>query len=529
MVKKTKRSGLFKAKSTFLLAAILLALSGGIYADDGDLQWTKTYDFDAANKAIGKQIVPADDGGYIIACEYQGLDNWYKICIIKTDANGDTTWTKLYGWTEETNYEIGSIEQTSDGGYIISGFWLQYVTEELNRGRALLIKTDENGDTLWTREYGRGDDEPFLTYNLKTAHETSDGGYILGGYICKPNFENNIYYYDGLVIRTDAAGDTLWSRIYGEDNDTLAYVCYNALETPDGGFILGGYRQYYIPRVQFDESPYFMKLSADGDSLWAQHYRGTSWTSSMYNFTITSDSGFAYCGAIFDNDTWETVAMIGKTDYKGDELWYHEYRTDPNPDETVVTHELVSIEETSDGYFIAVGIKNYRLYEEVHYRNPLVLKADAEGNLIWLNNYYDQAGSAGLWSVALTDDGGFVAAGGTSQVGGSWQDALIMKLDLATGIEDDFAGLPDKFELAQNYPNPFNMSTVISYELNNDMAVKLDIYDLLGRKIERLVDEKQTAGVHRIRWHANDIASGIYFYRIQAGDYSDSKKMFLIK
>ena len=54
MVKKTKRSGLFKAKSTFLLAAILLALSGGIYADDGDLQWTKTYDFDAANKAIGK-------------------------------------------------------------------------------------------------------------------------------------------------------------------------------------------------------------------------------------------------------------------------------------------------------------------------------------------------------------------------------------------------------------------------------------------------------------------------------------------
>ena len=93
--------------------------------------------------------------------------------------------------------------------------------------------------------------------------------------------------------------------------------------------------------------------------------------------------------------------------------------------------------------------------------------------------------------------------------------------------EDDI--LPAKHILLQNYPNPFNGSTTINYGLKQSEYVLIDIYDLLGRKIERLIQHEQPAGNHHVIWNAKDVSTGIYFYRIQAGDFLDTKKMLLLK
>jgi hypothetical protein len=518
-----KRFSLINLNMLVFLATVLPAIPGLSYADDGDLLWMQTYHNEL--KSIGKVVEQTDDGGFIIGCEYQRPDNWYRILVIKTDGEGDTLWTRCYGWGENINYEIGSIEQTSDGGYIIGGFWLRYFSEELDIGQAVLIKTDANGDTLWTRGYSR-EGERFLTYNCKTVHETSDGGYIIGGYMCKPDTLTNIYYYDGLVIRTDENGDSLWTRTYGEDIDTIDYAFYNTLETSDGSFIVGGYWQWLDWEVESYQKPFLMKLGADGDSLWAHTYR-ESWINSIYDLIITSDNGYAYCGAATIGN-WRIDLMIGKTDSEGNELWYHEYRTDVDPSQTAVTHEATSIKQTGDNAYLVCGIKNY-VQNDVSYRNPLILKADDTGDSIWLHNNYDQIGGAGLWSLELMNDGSFVVAGGTSPPGIGWTDALLAKLDLATGIDDDAVNLPGEFALLQNYPNPFNISTVISYELNHDTFVKLDIYDILGRSIKTLVDAKQPAGIHHVAWDAGGLVSGSYFYKLKAGDYNESKKMLLIK
>ena len=94
--------------------------------------------------------------------------------------------------------------------------------------------------------------------------------------------------------------------------------------------------------------------------------------------------------------------------------------------------------------------------------------------------------------------------------------------------------LPKEFQLAQNYPNPFNPETKISYALPKDCDVKLTIYNLLGQKIKVLVDEHQTAGYKHVSWDGKDdkgreVASGIYFYRIQAGEFTGSKRMVILK
>ena len=89
--------------------------------------------------------------------------------------------------------------------------------------------------------------------------------------------------------------------------------------------------------------------------------------------------------------------------------------------------------------------------------------------------------------------------------------------------------IPHKFSISQNYPNPFNSVTMIKYELSHQARVSIDIYDALGRKVTSLVNSQQPAGYHQVLWDAEDFASGIYFYKIQAGDYGETMKMVLIK
>ncbi len=106
-------------------------------------------------------------------------------------------------------------------------------------------------------------------------------------------------------------------------------------------------------------------------------------------------------------------------------------------------------------------------------------------------------------------------------------------------LQTDIAGetpqqLPDKFSVNQNYPNPFNPTTMIQYALPERARVTIDIHNLLGQRVSRLVNEIQTAGEHTAIWDGTDengnaVATGMYFYRVKAGDFMDNKKMLLIR
>lgn len=105
----------------------------------------------------------------------------------------------------------------------------------------------------------------------------------------------------------------------------------------------------------------------------------------------------------------------------------------------------------------------------------------------------------------------------------------------ATGVEDESLDrLPEQFELGQNFPNPFNPITTVEYNLPRSAFVDLTIYDILGRKVRQLIDAEQASGAHSTIWDGTDddgnlVAGGIYFYRLRAGDFGESKKMLLLK
>ncbi|WP_340105627.1 BspA family leucine-rich repeat surface protein [Rhodohalobacter sp. 8-1] len=128
---------------------------------------------------------------------------------------------------------------------------------------------------------------------------------------------------------------------------------------------------------------------------------------------------------------------------------------------------------------------------------------------------------------SMTDYYWRVQAENGSGVSG-WSDIYTFRTGMATSIDDD-AGVPTEFSLAQNYPNPFNPSAVIEFGLPEAAEVRLDVYNMLGQRIATLVNEQRAAGRHQVQFNASKLSSGTYIYRIQAGEFLQTRKMMLIK
>lgn len=191
----------------------------------GNTLWTHAYGGDSLD--WGHCVQPTSDGGYIMTGrayppgeETQYNDLW----LVKTDAQGTIEWTSSYG----TNLKDCGfcIRQTTDGSYIVTGF--TGFSAACTYGNLWLLKIDPQGDTVWTRTYGS-----FKADLGVRVEQTSDGGYIVAGGTNSLSAGGEDFW----LLKTDENGDTLWTRTYGgEDNDVL----WGMQQTSDGGYILIG-------------------------------------------------------------------------------------------------------------------------------------------------------------------------------------------------------------------------------------------------------------------------------------------------
>ena len=158
----------------------------------------------------GYSVQQTADGGYIIAgCTWSFGAGDNDVYLIKTNASGDNLWTRTYGGINDD--EGWSVQQTSDSGYIVAGWTMSFGAGEAD---VYLIKANASGDTQWTRTYGGfSDDEGY------SVQQTSDGGYVIAG----ETYSFGAGYRDVYLIKTSASGDTLWTRTYGGTNGDWGY------------------------------------------------------------------------------------------------------------------------------------------------------------------------------------------------------------------------------------------------------------------------------------------------------------------
>lgn len=247
---------------------------------NGDTTWTRTYGGNGLE--WGAYIQPTFDGGYIITGQTPAFGaGGFDVYLVKIQANGNIGWTKTYG---EIGSEYGTVvQQTSDGGYIITGS--NDNTFGFGGSDFYLIKTDSTGNHIWSKAYGHSGFE-----EGKAVRQTTDGGYIIAG-----TSENTLGPLgpDMCLIKTNSTGDTVWANVYG---GSMIDECYDVIQTSDGGYIMVGKSFSFSTNSDYDV--YVVKVSSLGIVQWSKTYGGgtTNHNETGYSIAQTNDGGYIITG-----------------------------------------------------------------------------------------------------------------------------------------------------------------------------------------------------------------------------------------
>jgi hypothetical protein len=494
----------------FIFSTVLFALNS--YAQVPDTLWSKIYNI-SPDLDDAKCIDETEDGGYIVTGSTvpNGMTSAIDIFLLKTNANGDLIWIKTYGW--DYIEEGLSVEQTVDGGYIIGGRALHIngpIPASDNHSDVWILKTDRNGDTLWTKSYG-GTGHDYCT----SIHQTLDLGYIISGtknskYAYPPNcfLDCSDYYASrAWLVRTDANGDTLWTKYFDEGS----YGNF-VRQTSDGGLILVG---SLVFGNQLDIL--LVKTNLLGELIWKKVIGGNESLEFGRDVREVSD-GFVITGHGGPLQGAVDVLLM-KTDISGEVLWTKTFGGE-------MSDSGNSLELMADGGFIVTGIKNAQWY--IHYGDVLVFETDSEGNLIW-ERVYDIRLNDYAWSSAQTRSGRIIITGMVAGTGIGDGDVWVAKMGTEPShIPDNQSNVAD-YILYQNYPNPFNPITTIEFSLPRIEFVTLKIYNILGWEVATLVSKKLAAGNYKYKWDAGSLSSGLYLYKIKAGAFQQTEKMVLLR
>jgi hypothetical protein len=259
----------------------------------GNPVWSKL--FGSSGNDYGNSVLQTSDGGYLVAGSSSDLGAGnYDAYFIRTDANGGMLWTKTYGGPLEDDGNF--VQQTSDGGFVLVGTTASYGAGGYD---AYVVKTNATGGVLWQKTYGgAGDDYGF------SIRQTADGGYILNG-------ATNSFGaggFDCYLLKTDSNGVVAWSKTYGSTNTDL---CNGVLQTNDGGYIFVGQSFGFGTASDI----YLVKTNDAGDTLWTKIYGGAG-----YEFEScilqTSDGGYLISGGEESFGTSRNIYLV-KTDSNG--------------------------------------------------------------------------------------------------------------------------------------------------------------------------------------------------------------------
>ncbi|HRA58487.1 MAG TPA: T9SS type A sorting domain-containing protein [Bacteroidia bacterium] len=368
------------------------------------------------------------DGGYILGGrsnsgvsgdKTEPSKGDYDYWVVKLDATGNIQWQNTIGG-DDADW-LQSVQQTTDNGYILGGWSKSNISAdktENSQGASdfWVVKLDSIGNIQWQNTIG-GDS----TDNLYSLQQTTDGGYILGGFsissISGDKTEYSIGGSDYWVVKLDASGNIQWQNtIGGYENDNL----YSLQQTTDGGYILGGRSMSNATGDKTENSQglddyWVVKIDATGNIQWQNTIGGNSWDE-LESIEQTSDGGYILGGSSdSDNSGDKTENSQGDFDYwvvkldaTGNLQWQNTIGGD-NWD------KLKSIQQTTDGSYIFGGYSSSNISGDKTENSQgnydyWVINIDSIGNILWQNTIGGLYAEA-LSSIKQTIDGGYIIGG----------------------------------------------------------------------------------------------------------------------
>jgi len=382
------------SKIFFLFISILLIFQfSGVKLYPG---WFRHYGGSEDDR--GYSVQQTTDGGYIVAgnsVSYSfGADDF---AIYRLNSIGNKVWFKHYGGTFSDYAE--SVKQTSDGGYIIAGSMGSFSYGNIDLG---IYKLNSNGNKVWFKHYGGSNGD-----YAASIQQTSDGGYIVAG--TTSSYTNG--GSDFAIYKLNSNGNKVWFKHYGGANDEWGR---SIQQTSDGGYIVAGYTNSFT-FGSWDFAIY--RLNSSGDKVWFKHYGGSA-VDYARSIQQTSDGGYVVTGHTYSYTYGQDDFAVYRLDSSGNNIWFKHYGG-TNYDAGY------SIQQTSDGGYIIAGKTQSFSYGLV---DLAIYKLNSSGNKVWFRHYGGTAEDYS-YSIQQTSESGYIVTGRTKSFTHGKEDVAIYKLD----------------------------------------------------------------------------------------------------
>ncbi|HNQ68883.1 MAG TPA: T9SS type A sorting domain-containing protein [Bacteroidales bacterium] len=408
-----------------------------------------------------------------------------RIILYHTDYLGNIIWEKSFG--DETYYYYhgtrNSLIENTDGGYSLSGS----LNNETNN-ICLLMKFDQNFDTLWTKLYFDNPD-----YTVFYNHiQTTDGGFALVGCTTESDADGDV-----LLVKTDSDGNMLWYKKYGTSGRDMGFCI---VETPDNGFLIGG------SCGLGNTDGYLVKTDSEGNQQWTRHYGNSLYPDgTIYTIGVTPQNEYilpiGYITTPISEPFYNRKYRFIKLDSDFNEVWNKEYGVEAE------YTGIGTITVANDGDIWAT-VTDDNITSLFH----LTPNGDSISK-----HYYSAEGSTGvksLLSIKQTPDNGFIMAGVAYEPQVMW----LVKTDSCGCVEEDCECGGNEVEsiLVNNeievYPNP--ASDLLFLQLHENAGdAEINIYDATGRlvKSEKLVNNQTAINIRTL-------TAGSYVLKVQFRD-----------
>ncbi len=527
-----------KTTSLIIILSIFLLFNHNSYPQV-NMEWVGRYDgnYSQGNRYDNATAIALDGSGNVYVTG-QSLMNagMYNYATVKYNSSGVQQWVMPYDGTGGTDGATSIAIDPSGNIYVTGASFSQTTDNDF-----ATIKYDPSGNQLWVQRY----DGPASSGDKANSIKVDANGNV---YVTGHSMGIGTGY-DYATIKYNTDGVQQWlQRFNGPGHgDDVPYML--ALDN-SGNVYVTGYSMGSGTGRDFAT----VKYNSMGVEQWVQRYNGDGNGLDEAHAIVLDNSGnVLVTGQSAGNGTGNDFATV-KYNSSGVRQWVQRYNSGGNTDDGstsvgvdasgnsyVTGSNFTTIKYNSSGVLQWVRVMGGGTANSIavddggncyitgdHY---ITIKYNTSGDQQWTQTY---GGVIGSVAIAL-DASGSVYVTGTRWTTSTNPDYITIKYSQLLGIQPISSETPNKFSLSQNYPNPFNPSTIIRFAVplnkggNRGLFVLLKIYDILGSEVTTLVNEKLQPGKYEINFDVSKYSSGVYYYKLSAGDFIETKKMILIK
>ena len=467
---------------------------------NGNLLWSAVHNGILGYNDVANAVDVDNLGNvYVTGFTNDTSGNYNDITTIKYSSAGNVIWLRAYNGPASYDDAGKKIKIDNSGNVIVAGISWGTGTQT----DYIILKYNPSGVLLWQARYN-GPANSFDELADMKIHPSGD-------IIVTGRSQGTGTGTDYATLRLNrTGGSVIWESRYNNPESGNNPDEVNSLAVNSNGDVIVTGRSYSISGNWdiFTQS----YSGSTGSQLWANRYNGSasSWDDAR---GITADAfGNVYItGYTFLTGNSLSQTAVIKYNSAGGELWrkFHQVNSSTTESGTAITvdalgNPYVTCFANGDPYFVNIKF------------------SAGAGNILWQNNY-TTGGYAEPVDIKVGADNSIYVCGQNVQ-----RSLTVKYSQNMTGVNNN-TGIAGEYTLNQNYPNPFNPSTVIKYTLKKQSTVRISVYDIKGGLVEELLNENKNKGTYEIRFEASGLSSGTYFYRLDTEEFSEVKKMILIK